>query len=202
MRPLKLLQYSVTHWYCPDTETMYVKTETPYMFYRREHVVDMRDGKQDEMQMKDHIVGMNEKQLPVHGPSVNMYQPNYIQIRRRRHKRRNGRKTVPSVAQTASSHHSKLSVEEYHRRYCVQSPYLNHAWVYAGYERYKPEAPQVTNENELTKKCLTLLRSRMGRPTFTSKMRERRENERNERRGGGSKNGGESRGRFHSHRGS
>jgi hypothetical protein len=176
MRPLNLLQYSKDLWYCPDTQTYYRKTtkDKPYTIYRRERAVDLRDGKNNDILFKDHIVGMNEKQLPVHGENINAYQPNYRTLKRRRHKRRKGRKTVPSNTQPASTKYLEpLTVEEYHKRYCVQDVYKN-IWTYAEYNYYTPPE-QKTNtktQEELYKKCLTNLRSKMGSSKKISELNE------------------------------
>jgi hypothetical protein len=174
MRPLNLLQYSKKYWYCPDTETIYEKTHTPYTFNRRERVIDLRDGSNIEMQLKDHIIGMNNKQMPVHGSTVNSYQPNYSNgnQQRRRHKRRHGRKTVPSNPQPSTTQYIPLTVDEYHQRFCVQRPEL-HMWIYVGYERYTPTVSVVKSQQELDRLCTDRLRCRMGRAKFVSKSKER-----------------------------
>ena len=171
MRPLNFTQFSKNYWYCPDTETIYEKTHTPYIFCRRERIVDLRNNTSTEIQLKDHIIGMNDRQMPVHGSTVNSYQPNYSNGHQRRHKRRHGRKTVPSDPQPASTQYIPLTVDEYHQKFCVERPELR-MWVYADYERYTPTVPIVKSQLELDKQCTVRLRRRMGRATYVSKAKE------------------------------
>lgn len=177
MRPLELQQYNKHYWYCTDTDTVYEKTETPYMFYRRERGVDLRDGENTTMQFRDNVTGMNEKQLPVFGSCVNTHQPNYSDDseKHRRHNRRRFRKTVPSAPRLITTQYLEpLTVDEYHERYCVLDSAMN-VWKYVAYERYsldKSKDISYSERLENDRKCITYLRNSMGRSSLLSSVRQ------------------------------
>lgn len=186
MRPLNLQQYNKCYWYCTDTDTVYEKTETPYMFYRRERGVDLREGENTTMQFRDNVVGMDGNQLPVFGSNVNTYQPNYSDgsEKHRRHKRRRFRKTVPSAPRAiATQYLEPFTVDEYHQKYCVMDPVMN-VWKYVAYERYSVDKSgnlSLLERLENDRKCVAYLRDSMARSSVLSSVRQRH--------GGGEKRG-------------
>ena len=185
MRHLNLQQFNEQYWYCADTDTYYEKTQTPYMFYRRERYVDVSDGNSENIivQFRDNIVGMNENQLPVFGSSVNTHQQNHSDgsERRRRHNRRNFRKTVPSAPRAISTHYlESLTVDEYHQKYCVLDSVMN-VWKYDAYERYSlDESAHLTplERLQLDQDCIKQLHSRMGKTSLLAKVCQGKEDER------------------------
>lgn len=167
MRSLNLNQFNEQYWYCPDTDTLYEKTDTPYTFYRRERAIDLRDDANLEIQFADNVIGMNEKQRPIFGSNVNTHQPNYSSSNKhRRHVRRRFRKTIPSKPQPVSTQYLKpMSIDEYHQKYCTVNPTLN-VWVYSSYNHYtSDELNKLSHLESLEndRKCLEHFRTKMGR---------------------------------------